>query len=176
MKRIIYLLILQLFFVQAYSQQVKQGTTFNYTFNLHGQTVPIEFSVLRFTDTLTLGWKIRGLATGTYTMVPTALQHGDKMNFIQPVAGGVIQLGEHETFFLISTDAFGKLVKDHQFMYDNTVYDFKDDSLIAGQKVLHVTAKDETTEWWILNDPGFPLVCKIQGSPFGINCLLNSVK
>jgi hypothetical protein len=176
MKRLICLLILSMFFVKTYSQQIKQGTTFSYTFYLHGQTVPIEFSVLQLTDTLTLGWKIRGLASGTYTMLPAALQHADKMNFIQPLPNAAVQLGEKETFLMISADAFKKLVKDHQFVYDNTVYNFKDSDAIVGLNQLHVSAENEATELWILNNPDFPLVCKIKGSPLGIDCLLNQIK
>jgi hypothetical protein len=173
MKRVICLLIFSLLFLHGYSQQViKQGTTLNYTFSLHGQQVPIEFSVLHFTDTLVLGWKIRGLASGTYTMLPAALQHAVRMNFIQPVPDAVVQMKDDETFMMISSDAFNKLVKEHAFVYDNTIYNFKENE----GDMLHVTAKDETSEWWILNNPAFPLVCKIKGSPLGIDCLLNGVK
>jgi hypothetical protein len=166
-----------LFFVKTYSQQIKEGSTFNYTFFLHGQTVPIEFSILHFTDSLTLGWKIRGLATGSYIMTPAALQHADKMNMVQPLPNAGIQLGDKETFLIISADAFAKLKKDHQFVYNNTVYNFKDnDPVISGLDLLHVTAQNEATEYWILNNPAFPLVCKIKGSPLGIDCLLNQIK
>lgn len=170
MKRITCLLIFSLFFLHGYSQApaIKEGTTFNYIFSLHGQTVPIEFSVLHFTDTLVLGWKIRGLAGGTYKMLPSALQHAVKMNFIQPLADAVINLKDDETFMIISTDAFKKLEKEHAFVYDNTVYNLKE----REGDMLHVIAKDETTEWWILNNPDFPLVCKIKGSPLGIDCSL----
>lgn len=174
MKRVTCLLIFSLFFLHGYSQApvVKQGTTLKYIFSLHGQTVPIEFSVLHLTDTLVLGWKIRGLAGGTYMMVPAALQHAVKMNFIQPSPDAAINLKDDETFMIISTDAFRKLEKEHAFVYDNTVYNLKE----REGNMLHVTAKDETTEWWILNNPDFPLVCRIKGSPFGIDCLLNDVK
>ncbi|SEW04813.1 hypothetical protein SAMN05428988_1567 [Chitinophaga sp. YR573] len=170
MKRVICLLIFSLFFLHGYSQApaIKEGATFNYIFSLHGQTVPIEFSVLHFTDTLVLGWKIRGLAGGTYRMLPSALQHAVKMNFVQPLADAVINLKDDETFMIISTDAFKKLEKEHAFVYDNTVYNLKE----REGDMLHVTAKDETTEWWILNNPAFPLVCKIKGSPLGIDCSL----
>ncbi|GAA3945777.1 hypothetical protein GO495_29340 [Chitinophaga oryziterrae] len=174
MKRVTCLLIFSLFFLHGYSQApvVKQGTTLKYIFSLHGQTVPIEFSVLHLTDTLVLGWKIRGLAGGTYIMVPAALQHAVKMNFIQPSPDVAINLKDDETFMIISTDAFRKLEKEHAFVYDNTVYNLKE----REGNMLHVTAKDETTEWWILNNPDFPLVCRIKGSPFGIDCSLNDVK
>jgi hypothetical protein len=60
--------------------------------------------------------------------------------------------------------------------YDNTAYHFKDNEPgINGLELLHVAAENEATEWWILNNPAFPLVCKIKGSPLGIDCLLNKV-
>jgi hypothetical protein len=171
MKRVICLLILGLAFVRGYGQ-IKQGSTFNYTFTLHEQTIPMELTVLHYTDTLVLGWRIRGLAGGSYTMLPSALQHGVKMNFVQPSPDANIQLGPNETFCMISVDAFKKLVKEHQFVYDNTVYDFKD----TEKEWLHVVARDESTELWIMNNPAFPLVCKIKGNPLGIDCSLNSFK
>jgi hypothetical protein len=88
------------------------------------------------------------------------------------VPDAVVQMKDDETFMMISSDAFNKLVKEHAFVYDNTIYNFKENE----GDMLHVTAKDETTEWWILNNPAFPLVCKIKGSPLGIDCLLNGVK
>jgi hypothetical protein len=171
MKKVICLLILGLVFLRGYGQ-IKQGSSFNYTFSLHGQTIPMELTVLHYTDTLVLGWKIRGLAGGSYTMLPSGLQHGERMNFIQPLPDANVLLGEKETFCMISADAFKKLVKEHQFVYDNTVYDFKDNE----KELLHVVARDETTELWIMNNPAFPLVCKIKGSPLGIDCSLNSFK
>jgi hypothetical protein len=42
--------------------------------------------------------------------------------------------------------------------------------------VLHAVARDETTEMWILNNPAFPLICKLKGNPLGFDFIVNSIK
>jgi hypothetical protein len=186
MKKIAGLLIAIVFAAGSYSQPftpaVKNGASFGYTFFLHGQQVAFELTVKDISDTLRLGWNIRGLAGGTYIMLPAARDHATKMNFVQP-APGVATLAPDETFCMISKAAFRDLAKNHRFVYDNTSYILKDDAaaqpvMIDGRPLdlLHVAAADETTELWILNNPDFPLVCKISGNVLGINCLIRSIR
>jgi hypothetical protein len=168
---------------QLYSPAIRTGTSLNYTFYLHGQQVSFDLGIKQLTDTLVFSWNIRGLAGGTYIITPAALNKADKMSFTQPVAGAGILLADNETFCMISKMAFSNLVKDHRFAYDNTVYLYKDDTalspvILEGRPLdlLHVVAQDETTELWVLNNPAFPLICKIRGNVLGIDCLLKAVK
>jgi len=162
---------------------IKMGTSINYTFNLHGQSSGFELTVKNLTDTVALNWRIRGLAGGTYIITPPAFKGADKLNFAQPIPNVKVVLPIDQTFCMISKNAFNDLVKNHHYRYDNTTYDLKDDvsqnpvMLGDGQlDVLHVVAQDETTEIWILNNPDFPLICKIKGNPLGIDITLNSIK
>jgi hypothetical protein len=180
--------LLLLINVSVYAQKIvpviKQGTSINYTFQLHGQQVPFEVNVKSITDTLILRWNIRGLAGGGYLITPAALNGANKMNFVQPVPNKLVVLPPDETFCMISKSAFKDLLQKHQFIYDNTVYELKDDEpnqnavMLGGQPVdvLHVVAQNETTQLWILNNPDFPFVCQIKGNPLGIDIKLNSIK
>ena len=183
-KKWIWLFVIQLFCVSAKAQLFKPaihaGTTFYYTLDLHGQQAPFELSVTDAADSLTLEWKIRRLAGGLYKMTPAARQNGSKLNFAQPVPNVVTRLSDHETFLILSKTAFKALVEKQKFQYDYTTYVLKkDDALKIGDATLdalHVVAQDETTELWILNDPDFPVVCKVKNNPMGVDLLLTSIK
>jgi len=168
---------------QKLMPEIKQGTALSYTFNLHGQTAGFEISIKNIVDTLKLGWSIRNLAGGTYLIDPNALNKANKMSFDQPVPFKAVALPAGQTFCMISRAAFKDLVQKHQFVYDNTVYNLKDDVtqsplMLGGQAldVLHVVAETETTQLWILNNPDLPFVCQIKGSPLGIDLKLNAIK
>jgi hypothetical protein len=180
-------LLLALISLTAYSQKVmpviKQGTVINYTFHLHGQQSAFAIEVKSITDTLALRWTIRNLAGGVYLISPAGWNQGSKMNFAQPVPNTAVKLSPDQTFCMISKSAFKDLLEKHQFTYDNTVYDLKEDAaqntvMLENQPVdvLHVTAENETTELWILNNPNFPFICQIKGNPLGIDVDLNSIK
>jgi hypothetical protein len=170
-------------FAQKNTPVIKPGTSINYTFNLHGQQSGFELIVKTLSDTVALNWRIRGLAGGTYIITPAAFKSADKLNFAQPIPNVKVVLPPDQTFCMISKKAFNDLVKNHRYVYDNTTYDLKDDLnqnlVMPGAQqldVLHVVARDETTEMWILNNPDFPLICKIKGNPLGIDITLNSIK
>lgn len=98
------------------------------------------------------------------------------MNFVQPVANVTVTLPSDQTFMMISKNAFKDLSEKRRFEYDNTIYVLKGDTtespVTPGGKpldVLHVVALNETTQFWILNSPDFPFICKIAGNPLGID-------
>ena len=166
---------------QVSNPVVKKGMVFSYSFELHGQHVPFDLTLKSMTDTLTLGWRIRGYVAGTYKVTPSSLMNADKLNFSQPAPNATVVLPADETFLMLSKKAFSALISSQQYFYDNTVYELiKGDNLLkTGDltlKTVHVKAQDEATELWILNNPDFPLICQIKGNPLGINVLLKSIK
>lgn len=187
MKSRYYLLLPMFFSVAAKAQMlkpvIKAGTTFYYTFELNGQHASFEISIKKFMDTLTMGWKIRGLANGLYIITPAAWQNADMLYFAQPELFSTIKLKDNETYLMLSKNAFHNLLTKKSFIYNNTVYtlanDLKTNAFKLGNDtldVIHITAKNETTELWILNNPDFPMICQIKGNPLGINIELNTIK
>lgn len=161
---------------------IKPGTTIKYQFTLHEQSASFDIKIKHIEDTLSFNWSIKGLASGTYSITPEALKNANKLNFAQPVANKDVVLPDDQTFLMISQAAFNDLLQKHAFVYDSTQYDLKDDAdqnpiLFKGQQlnVLHVVAKDETTQFWILNSAAFPLICQIKGNPLGIDVTLNDI-
>jgi len=188
MKKLTCVLLLAMANLAASAQKIvpviKQGTAINYNFKLHDQQSGLELVVKKLADTVILNWRLRGFAGGNYVIVPAAFQRADKLSFTQPVPNQNVVLPADQTLFcIISKNAFNNLIKNHSYVYDNTTYDLKDDAdqdpltTSDGQlDVLHVVARDETTELWILNNPDFPLICKIKGNPLGIDFTVSSIK
>jgi len=185
MKKISAVILLSIFCLKGWAQTpviIKDGTTLQFNFDLHGQHAAFEIEVGHAADTLALNWKIRGLAGGTYLISPAALNNGTHLNFAQPEPFKKVQLAADETFCMISKNAFKDLKSRHQFVYDHTTYILKDDVkenpvMLENQSlnVLHVTAQDETTEFWILDNLDFPFICQIKNNPLGIDYVLNHI-
>ncbi|WP_210519699.1 hypothetical protein [Hymenobacter terricola] len=160
---------------------VGPGTTFAYMLDLHGQRAPFELTVARAADTLQLSWQIRGLALGSYLVSPAAWQQADRLNSAQPVPGPAVRLPANQTFMMLSKKAFAGLLARHRCVYDNTVYELKADApplLLRGQPLdaLHLVAQEDATELWILNNPAFPVICRMLHNPLGVDYVLNGIK
>ncbi|WP_310391939.1 hypothetical protein [Hymenobacter sp.] len=187
MKKLLLPLLLQAFSFAGHAQALKPavgvGTTFSYRLDLHGQGAPFELTVKSIRDTLKLGWQIRSLATGTYAVSPEAWQNATSLNMAQPQPFVTVPLPNHQTFLMLSKKAFADLLAQRRFTYDRTVYVLKDDLaanplLVKGQPldVLHVVAQNDPTEFWILNNATFPIICQIKHNPLGVDFLLSAVK
>ncbi|WP_342645299.1 hypothetical protein [Mucilaginibacter sp. CSA2-8R] len=185
MKKLLFFLLLAGQALVLKAQQnisVKQGSVIGYNLKLHGQTVAMALQVTRLSDSVVLDWKIRNTATGRYVALPSAVNKANKLNFVQPEPNTTVTLS-NQTFFFISKEAFKNLISHKSYQYDNTIYDLKGDGkpetiTVDGKviSVLHVAARNETTEYWILNNPDFPLLCRIAGNPLGVDAEITSLK
>jgi hypothetical protein len=168
---------------QALAPAVGVGTTFSYNFELHGQHAAFELAIAGATDTLKLKWRIRNLAGGVYAVSPTAWQQGTALHVAQPQPGPPVRLPDNQTFMMLSKSAYATLLAQRRFVYNNTVYNLRDDLsahplLLGGQPldVVHVVAQGDATELWILRNATFPVICQMAHSPLGVNYVLNSIK
>ncbi|QJD96670.1 hypothetical protein HH214_12675 [Mucilaginibacter robiniae] len=188
MRKFILKLLLLFIAFAAHAQKgqlvIQKGSTLNYTLYLHGQQVAFELKVKHLQDSLVLDWKMRNTTSGTYVILHQALLKADKLNFVQPEANRVYVLPSDQTFFMISKSAFNHMLQYKNFVYDNTVYQLDTNRHLPATNLsnseawntLHVIAQNETTELWILNNPDFPLICRIKGNPLGIDMILNTIK
>lgn len=169
---------------QALKPVVGVGTTLSYTSELHGQYAPFELTIASATDTLKLKWRIRGLTSGGYAVSPTAWQQADALHVAQPLpTQAAVRLPDNQKFMRLSKSAFGALLTQHRFVYNNTVYDLREDTaappvLLGGQPldVLHAVAQGDPTELWILRDDTFPIICQMTHNPLGVNMMLTAIK
>ncbi|HEY0176939.1 MAG TPA: hypothetical protein VGC08_11210 [Pedobacter sp.] len=186
-KIVICLFLFSLVCIRSEAQQsvpvIKAGTRIDYKYSLYGQSSVIGVTVKSVTDSIELEWNMRGYAFGSYLISGTGFENGTKINFIQPAPQTVLRLAPDETFAVISKAAFKALKKDKKFVYNNTTYVLKDDNkdkpFKSGDQeldVLHVTGLEEAGDMWILNNPGFPLICQFKNNPLGINFTVTAIK
>lgn len=185
MKNILGILIFctlhQMGFSQNFTPTIKNNTTLNYVCKLHGQTRTLALTAKMKSDTLVFDLKTRGVESSIKTM-PEAVKNGIGLSFNQGESAPVINLKPTETFFMISQSAYKELVNNGKFIYNNTTYvldksEDKNPVVIDGKTIatLHVVAQIDETEIWILQNPDFPLLCKMAKSPLGINFTLTNI-
>ncbi len=178
---IVFCIIYQFGTAQDHIPLVKNNMEFNYVCKMHGQTRSIRLTTKMVSDTLVLDCELRK-AKGSYTILPEALKSGTELSFRRIEPSEVLTLKPTETFFIISQDAYQDLLKNDRFIYNNTTYILdgnskKNDIVIEGKLVdtLHVIAQVDETEMWILKNPEFPFIVKIDKNPLGINCTLTEI-
>lgn len=189
MKKYILQLFFFLLFLRGYSQEylpdIQTGTRLEYLFDLHGQQGMITMVTQMQSGSLITDWELGRIGIkGTYIILPEALAQGNRLSVKQLVPFHPDTLEPDETFCLISRSAFQNLLKNNRFVYNQTTYVLDKSGTGTDQElevtgkmldVLHVTAQIDATEMWILNDPDFPVICRMIKNPLGINFSLTSV-
>lgn len=187
MKKIFTLAICTMLGLTALAQkivpQIKNGTVLNYTANVRamGQTLPVTMTITELNAPLRIKWVISGLGTGIYEVSAKAIQSGTKMALREPGYEPVTQLKDSETIGFLSKDTFGNLVNAKAFELNGqkfTVTDGAPAYLLDGKEAdtFYAVSANGKTKLWVLNNPDFPLICKIEGAPQGIDLALNSVQ
>jgi len=169
---------------QKYVPQIKTGTVLNYTAHARamGQTVPAFLTITQFEAPLRMKWAIGPLGSGTYEISAKAIQSGTKMALREPGYDEITKLKDNETIAFISKDTFNGLIANKAFELNGQKFAVVTDGAPAftlGDKevdTFYATTANGKTKIWILNNPDFPLVCKIEGAPQGIDLSLNSVQ
>lgn len=175
---IVFCSLFQMVSAQTYVPTIKNNTALHYVCKLHGQTRTLTLTAKISADRLVLDLDTRGVKS-SIVISPEGLKKGNALSFNQGETSDVIVLKPTETFFMISQSAYQDLVKNNQFIYNNTTYVLdknadKNPVVIDGKTVdaLHVVAQIDETEMWIVKNPDYPLICKITKNPLGINFTL----
>lgn len=163
---------------QNYIPSIKNNTELHYVCKLHGQTRALSLTAKTAGDTLTFKLETRGVKS-SIVMLPEALKNGNALSYNQGEYAPVLNLKPTETFFMISRSAYQDLIKNQTFIYNNTTYvlqktEDKESVFIDGKQLetFHVAAQIDQTEMWIVKNPDFPLICKMNKNPLGINFTL----
>lgn len=179
MKNTILAILLCVIFQNARSQsfipEIKNNTEFHYVCRLHGQTRTLTLTAKPENEGLTFKLETRGVKS-SIVMLPEAVKNGNSLSFNQGEYEPVLNLKPNETFFMISRSAYQELIKNNSFVYNNTTYvlaanDSEKEYQIQGKTVetIQVKAQIDQTEMWIVKNPEFPLICKMNRNPLGIN-------
>ena len=163
---------------QNYIPSIKNNTELHYVCKLHGQTRALSLTAKTAGDTLTFKLETRGVKS-SIVILPEALKNGNALSYNQGEYAPVLNLKPTETFFMISRSAYQDLIKNQTFIYNNTTYvlqktEDKESVFIDGKQLetFHVAAQIDQTEMWIVKNPDFPLICKMNKNPLGINFTL----
>jgi hypothetical protein len=163
---------------QNYVPSIKNNTVLHYICKLHGQTRTLTLTTKTGKDKLVLDLDTRGVKSSIVTTAE-GLKNGNELSFNQGEYAPVLNLKPTETFFMISQSAYQDLLKNKQFIYNNTIYVLDENTTtnnvdLEGKLLdtLHVVAQIDETEMWIVKNPTYPLICKITKNPLGINFTL----
>ena len=183
MKKILLTLIsLSLFtisFAQKTLPEIKKGSALSSSVFVSGQEYPLTLTIKSLSGPVSIGWSVDGYGDGSFEMSDKALESATKMSAVAQPALGLTKLGDDETFSLISKAAYKTLADTKEFTYNGIKFKVKasptpmkiDDKEID---VTHVVSADGKFEFWILNNPTFPLVVQSTGMPTDI--VVNSIK
>lgn len=185
MKNIILILLFCFIYQKGIAQKesitIKNKTELNYVCKLHGQTRALKLTTQMTKDTLVFYLETRGVKSNI-VISQKALKNGNALSYNQGENSPVLYLNPNETFFMISQSAYQDLLKNNQFVYNNTTYNLDkkvkaSEIRIDGKLVdaLHVIAQIDHTEMWVVKNPDFPLICKMTNNPLGINYTLYKV-
>jgi len=179
---LLFCVVYQLAEAQRSVPELKNNTTLHYECKLHGQTRALKLTANVSSDTLVFHLETRGVKSDI-VIAQQALKNGTALSFNQGENTAVLHLKPTETFFMISRSAYQDLVQNNKFVYNNTTYDVinqkpNDEVFIEGKAidVLHVKAQIDNTEIWIIKNPDFPIICKVDKNPLGIDFTLMKIE
>jgi hypothetical protein len=168
---------------QKFVPKVGVGTVLNYNIiaTSSGQQIPLVLSVISINDPMKLKWDLPGIGTGSFLIPSKAIESGTKMRLEEPSPNVDTKFKDNETIMFISKSSFAELVKDQTFTINKIKFTVKASDTpvqINGKDadVLHAVNAKGDVEIWILNNPDFPVICKLTGNPGGIDFDLRTVK
>jgi len=180
---IIALIISNIASAQKFVPQIGVGTVLNYDVvaTSSGQQIPLTLNIISLNDPMKLKWVLPGIGTGSFLIPIKALESGTKMRLEEPAPDVDTQFKDNETLMFISKEAFSDLVKNQAFSINHLKFKVEPSSTtyqINGKDadVFHAITANSSVEIWILNDPNFPLICKLTGNPGGIDFDLKNIK
>lgn len=186
MKKILFALCL-LSAVAGFAQDkvnppVKKGSKFTYTLFTGGQTIPFTAVVDSLgAEYVKIAWNIDGMGTGGWVMKKKSLENASRGYWSQPTAGTDEELSEESTVLLLSKAQWNSLQQDKKFVYNEQTFTVKQgdqSGLRAGGKTydaILVEGPGGTTRLWILNNPSFPALLKVEGNSHGVDLELSSI-
>jgi hypothetical protein len=178
MKKIFLTLLSLSLFTIALAQkslpEIKNGTILSSRGYISGQEFRLTLTVNSVSAPVSIGWAVEGYGEGTFEISDKALESATKMFGGSHPAQGVTKLKDDETFGLISKAAYRTLIDTKALTYNGIKFNVKSPSpvpvKIGGKEadVTHVISEDGKLEFWILNNPAFPLIVQSAGMPIDI--------
>lgn len=170
-------------FAQKYVPQIKTGTVLNYTayHKAFGQDVPLTLTILSIVAPVQLQFYVPQLGKGVFEISAKAVESGKKMAIREPGIDEVTKLKDDETLAFLSRNTFNNLITNKTFELSGQTFTVTTDTTpfkINDKEadVFYAITANGKTKLWILNNPDFPLICRLTGGPQGIDLNLQSIK
>lgn len=176
-------LSLSAFAQEKFTPVVKQGSKFTYVVHAGGQ----DFDFLVSIDSasagyLKLGWEITSLGSGGWIMKQNSLANATNGFWGEPQSGLDTELPDDQNVLTLSKLQWESIQKNKKALLDEVTYVVKVPSeqqlLKIGGKTLDailLESENGTTRCWILNNPSFPFLLKMEGNPRNIDLDLQSI-
>ena len=162
---------------------IKQGSKLTYVVHTQGQDFDFFVSIDSVsTDFLKLGWEISGLGSGGWIMKKNSLAKATNVYWDEPAAGLDTELPDDQSVITLSNFQWDGIQKEKKTILDGQVYTVKAPTeqqlLKLGGKALDailLESENGATRFWILNNPAFPFVVRLEGNPKNIDLDLRSI-
>jgi hypothetical protein len=169
---------------EKYAPTIRQGTKLTYQIFANGQTISSNFSFDSIaTDYMRFGWSIDQLGTGSWIMKSKSINSATRGYWDQPSPGVQQELPGDQTVILFSKAQWASLQKDKKITADGQTFVLKEPTeqqqlKLAGKTVDALLLENQrgNSRIWVLNNPEFPILLKIEGNTLGVDLTVASIE
>jgi hypothetical protein len=158
---------------EKFSPAIKKGSKISYTLYTGGNTLPFLASIDSLSkEYVKIGWNIEGLGTGGWIMKKKSLESATHGYWNQPSAGSDEELADDMTVLVLSKAQWNGLQQNKKFDYNETSFTVKEGGTpikIGGKTIDAIQLEGGSTKMWILNNPDFPALLKVEGNSHGVD-------
>jgi nucleoid DNA-binding protein len=167
---------------QKYIPEIKEGTVLNYGVisQATGQQAVVALTIASLGDPIKINWNIQFVGFGSFEMSAGAMRSATKTIAEEPAPDEVTKLSDDRTVIVLSKDTYTSLVTTKSFKLNGYTFNVLGDTSAfkinnKDADVFHAVTTKGHRELWILNNPGFPLICKSQKVTGGIDYTLTGI-
>lgn len=162
---------------------IKQGSKLRYEIVTSNGVMPLTIRLDSLaSDFVKLGWMMENQSSGSWIMKKQSIESaiGGYWNQLEPDMAVELQ-GTQSTVFL-SKGLWDALQKDKKILFDTKTYQLKSPSekqqFKLGDKLvdaLFMETEDASSRIWVLNNPVYRVMLKIEGNSAGVDAELKSI-
>ena len=162
---------------------IKKGSKFSYALFTGGQTIPFSASIDSLgKEYVKIGWNIDGIGTGGWVMKKKSLETASKGYWNQPNPDSDEVLADDMTVMILSKAQWNSLQQNKKFDYNESSFALKADGAtplkVNGKTVdaIQVETAGGNTKLWVLNNPDFPVLLKVEGNSHGVDLEVSNIE
>lgn len=166
------------------SPEIKKGTKLQYLALANGQEIPLIVSIDSLhPEFVRMKWTIEGYGDGSWSMKKKSLESGKRGAWEEPQTGIDTEMAEDQTVLLFSKASWDQMKNNQPVLFDDhsfTVKQPNEQQLIKmnGKQVDAILLENEggSSRIWILNNPSFPAILKVEGNIHGVDLVIQNIE